>query len=202
MFYAVASGGVVHFKRCLDEFRISQVQGKGVRLDYNKITIIISNPQIILFLNLFIEGNDMPDIEWEESFSVNHAKIDEQHKRWIEIYNKLHESMLNDDHKELKKNTEDSLRAMEDYARYHFNFEEEYLEKISYPGLVKHVRMHKDFDSLIYEYCRDMREGNFFLKTRLLKSIKNWLLNHILIEDKKYSLFAAEVEKTNIDKSY
>jgi hemerythrin len=146
-------------------------------------------------------GNDMPDIEWDESFSVKNAKIDEQHKRWIEVYNKLHESMLRDDYEELKKNTEDSLRAMEDYTRYHFNFEEEYLQKINYPDLVKRVRMHKDFDTLIYECCRDMRKGTMFLKTRLLKIIKNWLLDHILSEDKKYSLFAAEVEKTNNDKS-
>ena len=144
----------------------------------------------------------MPDIEWKESFNVNNEKIDEQHKRWIEIYNKLHESMLRDDYnKELKKNTEDSIRAMEDYTRYHFNFEEEYLQKINYPDLVKHGRMHRDFDNMIYECCRDMRKGSIILKTRLLKIIKNWLLDHILSEHKKYSLFAVEVEKTNNDKS-
>ena len=41
----------------------------------------------------------MPKIEWDDSFSVNNIEIDDQHKKWIEIFNKMHESLMSGDTK-------------------------------------------------------------------------------------------------------
>ena len=45
---------------------------------------------------------------------------------------------------------------MQDYANYHFKFEEDYMRAIDYPEQVKHRRLHKDFDNLIFNYKRVM----------------------------------------------
>ena len=97
---------------------------------------------------------------------------------------------------------------MMDYAMYHFKFEEEYLYNMGYPGIVEHARTHKDFDTRIYQFFREFHDGNTVLNSEteqaplllretvlnseLLKMIKNWLLDHILVEDKKYSLFSSD----------
>jgi hemerythrin-like metal-binding protein len=134
----------------------------------------------------------MPQIEWDESFSVNHSEIDSQHKKWIDIHNRFCKILLEGDLDSQKKITTETLQSMVDFTRYHFKFEEEYLNSIGYPDIVKHARLHKDFDTLIYQYYREDLDGGFVLETELLKVIKNWLMNHILVEDKKYSQFASD----------
>lgn len=140
----------------------------------------------------------MSQIDWDESFSMNHAEIDEQHKKWIEIYNRLDRIMDKGDLEAIRDATADTLESMLDYARFHFKFEEKYMHDIGYPGIAAHARVHKDFDNLVYKSYRDVAEGTPVLNTRLLKTIKSWLLNHILVEDKKYCQFTAN--KTSQDR--
>lgn len=130
-------------------------------------------------------------IEWEESFSVNDEAIDRQHKRWIELYNRFHGRLLKGNSAELISLAEEALQEMLDYADYHFKVEEEYMKTINYPELIQHRRMHRDFDTMIYQYARDIREGQTVANTSILKILKNWLVDHVLQEDKKYSLYAA-----------
>ena len=131
----------------------------------------------------------MSRIEWDESFSMNHTEIDTQHKKWIDIYNRMDAALL-DGGPELQMTiSTEVLQAMLDYSRYHFKFEEEYLHSIAYTDIVKHARRHKDFDTLIYQSYRAVCDGEAVLNTELLSMIKSWLLNHILVEDRKYSQF-------------
>lgn len=128
-------------------------------------------------------------IDWEESYSVNNKEIDNQHKTWIALYNELHETLIRGDMQEINSVTAGTLQKMLDYARYHFSFEEEYMQKINYPDLVDHRRIHKNFDNEIYSYYRAMLDGQLVLNTTIIKLIRNWLVDHILHEDKKYRLF-------------
>ncbi len=129
----------------------------------------------------------MSQIIWDDSFSVNNVEIDVQHKKWIEIYNNM-------DMKMCERNIQppdglEALKAMEDYARYHFSFEEEYMHKINYPNLIEHHRIHKKFDNLIFTYYRKILEGEFVLGSEIISILKEWLLDHILKEDKRYALY-------------
>ena len=132
----------------------------------------------------------MPRIQWDESFSTNNPEIDEQHKKWIDMYNKLHDTLVHGNVEQLSRITLETLQAMLDYAQYHFSFEEEYMKSIDYPDIVKHKRLHKDFDTRIYELNREVREGRTVLNTEIIKIMSNWIVDHILNDDKKYSEFA------------
>ena len=136
----------------------------------------------------------MPRIHWDESFSTNNPEIDDQHKKWIGMYNKLHETLVRGSVKQLSQITIETLQEMLDYAQYHFSYEEEYMKSIDYPDIVKHKRLHKDFDTQIYELNREVREGRTVLNTELIKIMSNWIVDHILNDDKKYSEFAQGTE--------
>lgn len=130
----------------------------------------------------------MSYIEWDESFSIDHAEIDEQHKKWIAIHNILHKTLIEGNPASLQEAAIKALQEMYDYTRYHFAFEEAYLARIGYPDIREHWRLHKDFDSLIYGYLRDSQKGEIpVLNSELVKILQNWLLHHILIEDMKFS---------------
>ena len=134
----------------------------------------------------------MPLIEWNESFSANNTELDEQNKQWINIHNELHERLIGSQQDDIESMLSDALQSMLDYARYHFAAEEEYMDKIGYTEAAAHRRLHKDFDSKLYQYNRDMLDGNMVLNTTIIKELENWLMNHILVEDRKYCQFAAE----------
>lgn len=132
----------------------------------------------------------MNEIEWDESYSVKNQAIDDQHKAWIAIFNRLHNAILSDEKKGCETIGADALKAMLDYTEHHFTFEEEYLGKINYPELVAHRRLHRDFSSQIYQYNEEICQGVLILNTQIIKIIKNWLVDHIREEDKKYSVYA------------
>jgi hemerythrin len=131
----------------------------------------------------------MSQITWNDSYSVDNVEVDSQHKEWIAIYNKLDHTLLNGSNQEVSTLAADSLQAMQEYADYHFRDEEKYMREINFPFLVEHRRLHTDFEDELYTYNRSIRSGELILNTEVISIVKNWLLNHILLEDQKYHAF-------------
>lgn len=130
----------------------------------------------------------MARIVWDESFSVKVAEIDEQHRHWIEIINKLHDSIMS---KEVGgRLTGRILAEMRDYASFHFTFEEDYLRQIAFPGLSKHRHEHQFFLKTIEEKLQAERRGELVLNTEVMSLLTGWLRNHILSEDREYMVYS------------
>ncbi len=127
----------------------------------------------------------MSCIVWDESFSVHVKEIDEQHKRWIDIINGLHDSLMKGEGYE--EITGKSLRAMEEYGAFHFAFEEQYMAGIGYSNLASHKNEHDEFLKKIRQYVRDEAQGKIILNTDIMKMLKGWLVNHILQCDKLFA---------------
>lgn len=136
----------------------------------------------------------MPHLEWEESFSVGNGEIDSQHKRWIAVINELHDALMQGTAAKVDDITLNALGAMKEYADMHFAYEEAYMKSIGYPDLPYHVTLHRDFYTRIEQFRRDMRSGDVVLNTDLMNAMMNWLRNHILREDMKFSRFGKEKE--------
>ena len=125
----------------------------------------------------------MPKITWQDSFSIGNEEIDEQHKRWIEILNRAHDHMISGENAgNVGRHT---LIKMLEYTRYHFSFEEAYMEKIGYPGLEAHRKIHQTFCIKLEQSLNQMDNGVYILSTEIIKTTENWLVDHILNEDRK-----------------
>lgn len=132
----------------------------------------------------------MAHIIWDESYSVGNQELDEQHKRWIDIHNRLHDELLTGSVDSLKAVTTATLREMHRYVNHHFSCEERYMLQIGFPEAREHWRLHKDFDNLIYSMLREIEDGDMpVLNSELVKIMQNWLVNHILVEDRKFTDF-------------
>ena len=134
----------------------------------------------------------MTQITWDDSYSVNNAEIDAQHKKWIEIHNKLDHILLSGSNAEVSNAVTETLQAMQEYANYHFRAEEQYMKEINYPDVVAHRRLHTDFDDYLYSYKRKVQSGELVLNSELMSILKKWLLNHIMQEDQKYRAFLTQ----------
>jgi len=87
-------------------------------------------------------------IKWENRFSVNVSMIDEQHKFFILIMNKVVVAK-NEENKHEK--ISDALNEMTAYALSHFKSEEAYMLDLDYPEYQQHKEEHKEF---LKDNCR------------------------------------------------
>ena len=128
-------------------------------------------------------------IEWQENYSVGIQEFDEQHKSLIDIINTLHDSQ--------KQNREWQtlaviLRSLMAYAANHFAVEEKLMVQYGYPDFDRHRLAHNEFVRTITNFQEDFQEARAVLPDELMHFLSEWLVGHILVVDKQYSLFFNE----------
>lgn len=126
---------------------------------------------------------------WKEDYSVNVKEIDNQHKMLVGMLNELHEAMLTRKSKEIISGI---IKSMVDYAGYHFSFEEKYMTKYKFPGYPAHKKEHDEFTGKVTDFQRKHQDGHLMLSMEVMNFLKDWLKNHIMGTDKKYSSFFNE----------
>lgn len=134
-------------------------------------------------------------LEWSETYSVGSEMLDSQHKKWIDLYNRLDSLMRGESSEDLQNAKAEVLHEMSEYVDYHFRSEEEYMRTIGYPGVDKHWRMHKDFRSRIYQICRDHEDGLIVLNSEIMDTIRRWLVDHIVKQDVKIMDYLRKSER-------
>jgi hemerythrin len=112
--------------------------------------------------------------------------MDSQHKMLIEIINELHEAMLTQ-----KGNQEVGLALdrMMEYTQRHFRDEERILAANQYPLYAYQKSQHDAFILKVQEFKHELQQGKLTLSIQVSKFLKDWLINHIQGEDKKYGIF-------------
>lgn len=124
-------------------------------------------------------------MKWDDSYSVGIQKIDDQHKKLIEIISDYY-SLIKDDRKEAMSKTLDSLI---EYTSYHFKTEEDLFDKYDFPGNDEHKKIHADFVNTALDVQKRYKEGKLVMPTEVSNLLKNWLIDHITGTDKKYITF-------------
>jgi hemerythrin-like metal-binding protein len=123
-------------------------------------------------------------ITWKKFYTVNDPVLDSEHKQIIEYINELYTAMNGPTDSSAKKRVVENLVQ---YTITHFDHEENFMKEAGYPDLIAHKALHDN-----------MRRRTIGLRTHLtavtardvLVFLKDWWLDHIQAEDKKYSLYA------------
>jgi hemerythrin len=123
-------------------------------------------------------------MDWTDELSVSVTEIDDQHKKLIELINRLHDAMKAGQGKEVLESTLQELAA---YTVYHFQAEEQYMEEFKYPRYSSHKVEHDAFVKKVTDLQKDFAEGRLGLTLDLMKFLKDWVNNHIKATDKQYS---------------
>ncbi len=126
----------------------------------------------------------VPLIEWNESYSVNVAEIDRQHRRLIALYNKLHEAMVRGRGNDV---LDPIFEELVEYTETHFKDEEQYFYAINYVHTQSHIIEHQAFINRLAELQDKADSGKAFLTVETLAFIRDWLNNHIKGSDKQYT---------------
>lgn len=121
-------------------------------------------------------------IEWSSIFEIC-PEVDKQHKKLCSIINELYEAYI--------KTVETYklaiiLKELKEYSKYHFTTEEKLFAKYNYSLKEEHIKEHQSFKDEINKFVKKYNEDDAMLAQDMLDYLKDWLLNHILNEDKKY----------------
>ncbi|ACM18855.1 hemerythrin family protein [Geotalea daltonii FRC-32] len=125
-------------------------------------------------------------ITWNQSLSVNVKQFDEQHKKLIDLINKLHDAMKAGKGKDVLG---EILQSLVDYTKQHFAAEEALLQKHGYGDYEKHKKEHNLLVMQVADIQKKLKEGSPVLTQTVMTFLKDWLSNHIQREDQKYGPF-------------
>jgi len=123
-------------------------------------------------------------INWESSFSVNIEEIDNQHKKIVGFINDLNDAMKQGKGKEALATI---LNDLINYTATHFKYEEQYFDKFGYANTAEHKQYHAKLVNEVIAFRDGFQSGKLGVTVEVLTFLVNWLKNHILVEDKKYT---------------
>ena len=130
---------------------------------------------------------------WSEEYSVGIPSIDEQHKDFFNLANKIID-VLNSD-KISKKELSPLIKKLYEHGFEHFATEEKYFDTYQYNLTNLHVDAHNWYRKKVKYFSRRLLDPSVDLKV-LADEIATysiyWLSDHILIMDKKYTKFFQE----------
>ena len=123
----------------------------------------------------------MDKFGWKQEYSVGDEKIDSEHKWLLSLANEvLGFYRFEADVDKIKA----AVVSLYNYAKTHFKNEEAYMKKIGYNGLAVHQQLHA---AIVNEMNKIMRQSETIdvLVYKLKRLMNNWVLKHILVDDKK-----------------
>ena len=122
-------------------------------------------------------------IKWDNKYSVNVSMIDDGHKKLIDVVN---EATFFQKYDDSPRAISEILVEITAYALEHFKTEETHMINFKYYDYKLHKDEHDSFSKIISNYCKKLMDGEFKIMGEILEDLKQWLINHIQVTDKKY----------------
>ena len=134
-------------------------------------------------------------VTWRDEYALGMSEIDAQHKTLFEIMNRLWDAIVR---AAPPAEIGVILDALENYTVMHFREEESFMRNIHYPKMRAHVELHRHFVKRVREERIAALDGRPS-SLELLHFLRDWLVSHILIEDKSYAVqFRAEKRSQSV----
>jgi len=124
-------------------------------------------------------------VTWQDSYALGIKAIDDQHKELLNIVNDIFSHASGDQHQEHLYFKEVIAQAV-DYIKMHFTTEEKIMISTKYQGYAEHKKHHEDFVLTVIKTAKDYEAGKRLTLTSFGYFLKDWVLSHIAVMDKKY----------------
>jgi hemerythrin-like metal-binding protein len=125
----------------------------------------------------------MAFFNWSDDLSVGVKASDDDHKKLIDMLNRLHEAMKSGQGKDVVGKVLDDLVT---YTKFHFAREEEFFAMTGYPA-VEHKKEHRELVKQAEELQSRYKSGERVLSIETMDFLKDWLTVHIQGTDRKYT---------------
>ncbi len=125
----------------------------------------------------------MPLLAWSNMFSVGVKEIDDQHKKLLDLANKLNDEMAAGRGKEVLGRV---LSDLISYTQYHFSTEEKLMDAHQYSQSAGHKEQHKQLVASVADLKKKFDKGDAVLTGEVMVFLRDWLTKHIMNTDKVF----------------
>lgn len=125
----------------------------------------------------------MPLFTWDDSFSVEIERYDEQHKAIMDALNDLYDKVQGG------ATSQDLIEEFEnivDHSRKHFADEEQYFDQYHYELSQAHKNQYDSFVHKLGDVYALIKNGEEVFDEEFFHFAHEWLVHHIKESDKKY----------------
>ena len=120
-------------------------------------------------------------VAWQDAYALDLPEIDAQHQVLFDLMNALWNAII------ARASADDTLalvRELERYTIVHFTEEETFMRRAGYSGFDAHKHAHDRFVARVAEEKSRIEAGTPF-GLEILHFLKDWLVQHILVEDRR-----------------
>jgi hemerythrin len=111
--------------------------------------------------------------------------IDDEHTKLFSIANECYELLTNQFLPDKYDYIMHVINELKDYTKYHFQHEEEYMDRIGYKRILSQKVAHQDFIDKINEVdSSNIDENQKESLLELVDFLNTWLIEHIFEKDK------------------
>jgi hemerythrin-like metal-binding protein len=132
-------------------------------------------------------NNRMTLLAWKPEYSVHVADLDSDHQKLFSILNSVYENVMNSLEVDHILPIIDELLS---FTNYHFSKEEQYMKETGFTGIEDHMAMHRELTLSIAALRNGYHNNDLEVSKDLIIVLGEWLLRHVLREDRKYSEFS------------
>jgi len=136
-------------------------------------------------------------IEWSKKYSVGIESMDNQHKKIIDLINKLSDAV---DKGKGKNITGEILNELKTYGETHFRDEEKLMKAVSFPKLDKQIKQHRSFIKQLSDMIDVYEKSEKLMTLEIMNFMKTWFSDHIIQSDNKYGKFIRSKFSKNVGK--
>ena len=143
---------------------------------YQKRMQTILNPELI----------SIPIFQWRDEYSSNVQEIDRDHRALFQNADRLYASIQSG---EGRASLTEILGFLIQYTAEHFDREERLMGKYDYPDKLKHREKHQLLIGQVLGIDKQYRDREIEIDSEFISFLKDWVINHILTEDRKLGPF-------------
>ena len=127
-------------------------------------------------------------ITWNSSYEVGIYSVDAQHKHLVDLTNQLYRACTGEQYA-LANEFRSVMKELVDYVMFHFKDEERIMQEVNYPDFKEHKQKHEQFVKEILASVDAYRNGKQFVPNSFVRFLRDWLFDHILIDDKAWAQY-------------
>ncbi|MFC1607371.1 bacteriohemerythrin [Candidatus Latescibacterota bacterium] len=132
---------------------------------------------------------NVPAFNWRKEYSLHNKEMDNQHMKFFKTANDACEAVHAGKGKE---EIEQALTFRVEYTETHFTAEEKLMKQHEFTGYSEHCKEHQRLMEEVRALQGKFERSELFIKKDVVKILRNWINDHILTEDRKYSTYLHE----------
>ena len=135
------------------------------------------------------------NIRWKTEYSVGNMQIDKEHQGLFLLAKKILSITILDNEEEIKKQLLELIPNLYKSVKNHFINEQTYMEKIKYPELENHIKLHTKLLDILTNLIRKLNTLEIKeIENQLYIFIDEYIIKHIIIEDKKIYIWNTPIK--------